>query len=153
VIKIEDYEYAVQQYTQAALRDVIGNAELDTVLQEREKIADHIKKIIDKETAEWGVDIEAIKIQEIGIPDSMKRAMAKQAEAERERRAIVILAEGELQASKNLRKASDNLTPKAIHLRTLQTLRDISAEPSQKIVIVIPSQFGDLAKQATKRKA
>lgn len=87
IIKIEDFSYAVGQYTQAALRDVVGNSELDVVLTEREKIADAIKIIVDKETAEWGVDISSIKIQEIEIPQSMKRAMARQAEAEREKRA------------------------------------------------------------------
>ena len=98
IIKIEDFEFAVKQYTQAALRDVVGNAELDFVLTEREKIASSIKKIVDAETSGWGVDIESIKIQEIELPAEMKRAMAKQAEAERERRAVIIAAEGELKA-------------------------------------------------------
>ncbi|MBM4429779.1 MAG: slipin family protein, partial [Chloroflexi bacterium] len=88
IIKIEDYGYAVRQYTQTALRDVVGNNELDLVLSEREKVADSIRVIVDAETSGWGVDIEAIKIQEIELPAEMKRAMAKQAEAERERRAM-----------------------------------------------------------------
>src|SRR3989338_1846718 len=145
-IEIEDYEYAVQQYTQAALRDVCGNAELDFILTEREKIADSIKKIVDKETEAWGVDIETIKIQEIELPQEMKRAIAKQAEAERERRSAIIVAEGEFKASENLRKAGDNIarSPAALQLRTLQTLRDISTSPSQKIVLVLPSDLGNL---------
>jgi len=102
VIKIEDFEYAVRQFTQTALRDVVGNSELDKVLTEREEIASNIKKIVDSETSNWGVDIESIKIQEIELPAEMKRAMAKQAEAERERRAVIIAAEGELKASENL---------------------------------------------------
>jgi len=103
VIKIEDFEYAVRQYTQAALRDIVGNSELDFVLTEREKIASSIKKIVDAETSGWGVEIESIKIQELELPAEMKRAMAKQAEAEREKRAVIIAAEGELKASENLK--------------------------------------------------
>lgn len=153
IIKIEDFEYAVQQYTQAALRDVVGNAELDFVLTEREKVATSIKKIVDAETADWGVNIVAIKIQEIELPAEMKRAMAKQAEAEREKRAVIISAEGELKASEDLRKASENLSksPAAIQLRTLQTMRDISTNPSQKIVIFMPSDFGDIVKKFVKK--
>ncbi len=151
VIKIEDFEYAVKQYTQAALRDVVGNAELDFVLTEREKVASTIKKIVDAETSGWGIDVEAIKIQEIELPSEMKRAMAKQAEAERERRAVIISAEGELKASENLRKAADNLSksPVAIQLRTLQTIRDIAADPSEKIVLFLPSNAEDLIKKFT----
>lgn len=149
IIKIEDYIFAVRQYTQAALRDIIGNSELDFVLTEREKVADSIKKIVDSETTEWGIDIESIKIQEIELPAEMKRAMAKQAEAERERRAVIIASEGELKASENLRKAADNLSksPTSIHLRTLQTIRDIAADPSEKIVLFIPSDYQEVAKK------
>lgn len=149
IIKIEDFEYAVRQYTQAALRDVVGNSELDFVLTEREKIASSIKQIVDSETSEWGIDIESIKIQEIELPAEMKRAMAKQAEAERERRAVIIAAEGELKASENLRKAADNLSesPIAIQLRTLQTIRDIAADPSEKIVLFLPSDTGEITKK------
>ena len=141
IIKIEDYVFAVRQYTQAALRDVIGNAELDFVLTEREQVAESIKKIVDAETSGWGVDLEAIKIQEIELPAEMKRAMAKQAEAERERRAVIIASQGELSASVNLMKAADNLSrhPGALHLRTLQTIRDIAADPSEKIVLFLPT--------------
>jgi regulator of protease activity HflC (stomatin/prohibitin superfamily) len=144
LIKIQDFEYAVRQYTQTALRDVIGNHELDLVLTEREKIASSIKEIVDAETSGWGVDIESIKIQEIELPAEMKRAIAKQAEAERERRAMIIAAEGELKASESLRKAADNLSPTAVHLRTLQTIRDIAADPSEKIILVLPSNYGEV---------
>jgi hypothetical protein len=147
IIKIEDYVFAVRQFTQAALRDVIGNAELDFVLTEREQIAESIKTIVDSETSGWGVDLEAIKIQEIELPAEMKRAMAKQAEAERERRAVIIASEGELSASTNLMHAADNLSrhPGALHLRTLQTIRDIAADPSEKIVMVLPSSVESVA--------
>ena len=152
IIKIEDYEFAVKQYTQAALRDVVGNAELDFVLTEREKIAESIKKIVDDETGGWGINIESIKIQEVELPAEMKRAMAKQAEAEREKRAVIIAAEGEIKASENLRKAAENLSksPAAIHLRTLQTIRDIAADPSEKIVLFLPSDISDIVKKYSK---
>jgi regulator of protease activity HflC (stomatin/prohibitin superfamily) len=150
IIKVENYSYAVRQYTQAALRDVIGNNDLDTVLMEREKIAENIRRIVDAETGEWGVDIISIKIQEIELPAEMKRAMARQAESERERRAIIIASEGELGASENLRRAADMLTKSkgSFLLRTLQTVSDIAADPSDKIIILLPvemlSLFGKL---------
>src|SRR3990170_1494259 len=120
VLKIQDYTYAITQYAQTALRDVIGGVELDTLLGERQKLADEIKSIVDKETTDWGTDVTAIKIQDIEVPADMKRVMAKQAEAERERRATIIRSEGELSASQNLNKAMTNLSHSgAISLRTL----------------------------------
>lgn len=154
IIKIEDHVFAIRQFTQAALRDVIGNNEMDFVLTEREKIADSIKKIVDTETSNWGVDVESIKIQEIELPAEMKRAMAKQAEAERERRAMIIASQGELTASENLRQAAENLSKSsgALHLRTLQTIRDIAADPSEKIVLFVPSDFGSIVSTLTESK-
>ncbi|MEM5773602.1 MAG: slipin family protein [Anaerolineaceae bacterium] len=145
IIKIQDYAFAIRQYTQAALRDVIGNNEMDLVLTERESIADSIRGIVDTETNGWGIDVESIKIQEIELPAEMKRAMAKQAEAERERRAVIIASQGELSASENLRQAAENLSKSsgALHLRTLQTIRDIAADPSEKIVLFVPSDLGN----------
>lgn len=144
IVQIEDHVFAVRQYTQAALRDVIGNSEMDYVLTEREQIAQSIQEIVDSETGGWGVDVESIKIQEVELPADMKRAMAKQAEAERERRAMIINSQGELTASENLRKAAETLADSsgALHLRTLQTIRDIAADPSEKIVLWIPSDVG-----------
>lgn len=151
IIKIEDYQFAIRQYTQAALRDVIGNNEMDAVLMERVAIAESIKEIVDKETVDWGIDIESIKIQELELPAEMKRAMAKQAEAERERRAAIISSQGELSAAENLRDAAQKLaeTPGALHLRTLQTIRDIASDPSEKLVLFLPSDLGSLAKKLT----
>jgi regulator of protease activity HflC (stomatin/prohibitin superfamily) len=148
IIKIEDYAFAIRQYTQAALRDVIGNSEMDFVLTERESIAEDIKEIVDAETNGWGIDVESIKIQEVELPAEMKRAMAQQAEAERERRAVVINSMGELEASMNLQKAAQALaeSPGAMHLRTLQTIRAIAADPSEKIVLFIPSNIEGLVK-------
>jgi regulator of protease activity HflC (stomatin/prohibitin superfamily) len=144
-VNIQDYVYAIRQYTQAALRDVIGNQEMDFVLTEREAIATDIRAIVDSETSEWGLDVESIKIQEIELPAEMKRAMAKQAEAERERRAMIIASEGELKAADNLNRAAEILAanPGALHLRTLQTIRDIATDPSEKIVLFMPNNFGE----------
>ncbi len=154
IIKIEDYMFAIRQYTQAALRDVIGNNDMDFFLQERENIAGAIKEIVDSETSEWGLDVESIKIQEVELPAEMKRAMAKQAEAERNRRAVIIASQGELSASENLRQAAENLAKSegALHLRTLQTIRDIAADPSEKIVLFLPSDLGEVVKKTTGRK-
>ena len=151
IIEIEDYVFAVRQYTQAALRDVVGNSEMDFVLTERERIAESIKEIVDSETDGWGIDVVSIKMQEVELPAEMKRAMAQQAEAERERRAVIITSQGELEASKNLQKAAKNLAESqgAMHLRTLQTIRAIAADPSEKIVLFVPSDLGSLAKSLT----
>ena len=154
IIKIEDYIFAIRQYTQAALRDVIGNNEMDSVLMERVQIAEAIREIVDAETSDWGVDIESIKIQELELPAEMKRAMARQAEAERERRATVIASQGELEASKNLRTAAAELaaSPGALHLRTLQTIRDIASDPSEKLVLFLPSNIAEVITEMTDKK-
>jgi len=149
IIKIQNYAYAVRQYTQAALRDVLGNMELDSVLTDREKVATDIRSIVDQETSDWGIDIKSINIQELELPAEMKRAMAKQAEAEREKRAVIIASEGELGAAENLVKAANLMAsdPGALQLRTLQTIRDISQDPSEKIVIFMPSGITELLKK------
>ncbi len=154
VTKITNYSYALRQYTQGALRDVIGNNEMDNVLTAREAISDEIKKIVDAETNGWGVDVNSVKIQEIELPAEMKRAMAKQAEAEREKRASIIIAEGELAASKNLAQAAENLgkSKGALHLRTLRTIREISADPSEKIVVFLPSETEGMLKRLIGKK-
>lgn len=139
VLKIQDYTYAVTQYAQTALRDVIGGVELDNLLTERQQLAEEIKKIVDAETTGWGVDVTAIKIQDIELPADMKRAMAKQAEAERERRATIIRSQGELSASENLKQAMAMLSQSgAISLRTLQTIEATTANPANTIVFALP---------------
>ncbi|MCF2140091.1 MAG: slipin family protein [Candidatus Lokiarchaeota archaeon] len=144
VIKIENFIYAVRQYTQAALRDVMGTMNLDEVLQNRDKIALDIKNIVDKETSEWGIDIRGIKIQEMELPAEMKRAFAQQAEAERDKRAAIIKADGEFIAAKKLAEAAEVMAknPGALQLRAYQTIRDIAQDPSEKIVIFMPSGTG-----------
>jgi len=139
VLKIQDYSYAITQYAQTALRDVIGGVELDTLLGERQKLADEIKTIVDQETTTWGIDVTAIKIQDIEIPADMKRVMAKQAEAERERRATIIRSQGELSAADNLNKAMTMLSESgAISIRTLQTIEATTANPSNTVIFALP---------------
>lgn len=145
VLETSNYIYATSQFAQAALRDVIGNVEMDDLLSKREEISQQIKQIVDAETDKWGIDIENVKIQNIELPQDMKRAMAKQAEAERERRANIINADGEKLAAQTLSEAAEMLarTPGAINLRTLNTLERISTEPSQKTIFVMPVEIID----------
>ncbi len=145
VIEISDYVFAVIQLTQSALKDIIGNNDLDTILSERKRLGEEIKTIVDEATDRWGIDIDSINVQEIELPEDMKRAMAKQAEAERNRRAMVIAATGEVESAKKMLEASQTLAknPLTMQLKTLQTIKDISATPSQKIVL-FPTELGDL---------
>lgn len=140
VLKIQDYSYAVTQYSQTALRDVIGGVELDNLLTEREKLAEQIQTIVDKETEGWGINVTAIKMQDIEMPADMKRTMAKQAEAEREKRATIINSEGEVIAAKNLAQAANLMSksPGALHLRTLNSINDVSSDQSNTVVYVAP---------------
>jgi len=145
-LETTNYIYATTQFAQAALRDVTGNFELDELLSKREEIAQQIKEIVDSQTDKWGIDVESVKLQNIELPGDMKRAMAKQAEAERERRSQIINAEGEKAASQTLAEAARILanTPGAINLRTLNTLEKISTEPSQKTTILFPTEMLDM---------
>lgn len=152
ILKIQDFAYAVTQYAQTALRDVIGQVELDSLLTDRQKIAEEIKKIVDSETTEWGVDVTAIKIQDIELPADMKRAMAKQAEAERERRATIIRSQGELSASENLKKAMEQMSKSgAISLRTLQTIEATTANPANTVVFALPVEVIEGIKKLTSK--
>ncbi len=152
VLETTNYVYATSQFAQAALRDVAGNADLDELLSKREEISEQIKQIVDAETDKWGIDVENVKIQNIELPQDMKRAMAKQAEAERERRAVVISADGEKQAAQAIADAAAMLSkiPGGINIRTLQTLEKISVEPSQKTLVVLPSELTNLKELLTK---
>jgi len=143
ILEIQDFRHAVALYAQATLRDVIGGVELDFLLSERDKIAEEIKKIVDVATDPWGIDVSTIKIQDIELPADMKRVMAKQAEAERERRAIIIQAEGEYTASQKLSQAAQVLSsvPGGISLRTLQTIEKINPDPSKTVLFALPIEF------------
>lgn len=148
VLETTDYIYATSQFAQAALRDVTGNIELDSLLGKRDEVSDQIKAIVDIQTEKWGIDVENVKLQNIELPQDMKRAMAKQAEAERERRAVIITAEGEKSAAQSVADAATMLSksPGGISIRTLQTLEKIAVEPSQKTVFVIPADLVDSVK-------
>lgn len=140
ILNIKDYTLAVSQYAQAALRDVIGGIELDPLLSEREKIAEEIQKIVAGATQSWGVSVTDIKIQDIELPADMKRVMAKQAESERERRAVIIRAEGEFEASKKLAQAAEALSNVSggLSMRTLQTIEKINPDPSKTVIFALP---------------
>lgn len=145
VLKVENYTYATSQYALAAMRDIVGGVELDSLLTEREKIAGEIKKVVDVETDPWGIDVTAIKMQDIELPAAMKRAMAAQAETEREKRAIIIKAEGEVKAAENLQKAAEILgsVPGGLSLRTLGTIDKLQPDPSKTIIFALPVEILD----------
>lgn len=149
ILEVQDYQYATSQLSQTTLRSVLGQCELDELLAEREKLNTKLQSIIDEHTDPWGVKISMVEIKYVDLPQEMQRAMAKQAEAERERRAKVIHAEGEFQASAKLLEAADTMSknPATIQLRYMQTLVDISAENSSTVVFpmpidLIPNLFG-----------
>lgn len=140
ILNIQNYTLAISQYAQAALRDVTGGIELDALLSEREKIAEEIQKIVSEATKSWGIHVTDIKIQDIELPADMKRVMAKQAESERERRAIIIRSQGEFQASERLAEAAKILSsvPGGISMRTLQTIEKINPDPSKTVIFALP---------------
>ncbi len=152
VLEVENYKFAVAQLSQAALRDIIGKNELDVVLAKREELGKEIKDYVDKETDQWGIEVTDVKIKDIELPENMKRAMASQAEAERDRRARIILAEAELQAAQKLKEAANIIseTPQALQLRMLQTLQEVSVEKNSTIIFPIPVEILEWLK--TKRK-
>ncbi|MDD3735199.1 MAG: slipin family protein [Candidatus Pacebacteria bacterium] len=154
ILNVENYRYAVSQYAMAALRDVIGGVELDELLTKREKLASDIKSIVESRTDEWGIEVVDIKMQDIELPADMKRAMAKQAESERERRAIVIKSQGEIQAAENLARAADILksVPGGISIRTLQTIEKLQPDPSKMTVFALPIEVLEGIKMINQNK-
>ena len=143
VLEIANFNTATANFAASALRDVTGNFELDDLLGKREEIAEQLKQIVDTQTDKWGIDIESVRLQNIELPADMKRAMAKQAEAERERRAAIIAAEGEKSAANAVSEAAAmlNKVPGGMNIRTLQTLEKISTDPSQKTVVLLPTDI------------
>ncbi|MBS3110388.1 SPFH domain-containing protein [Candidatus Woesearchaeota archaeon] len=154
IIKVQDYEYALSQYAQTALRDVIGGMSLDTVLVERQKIGDEIRKIVDKETDQWGLDIQVIKLQDIEVPDDLKRIMSRQAAAEREKRANIIKSEGDREAAKNLAAAATTMSKSrgAMQLRTLQTLDGLGPTASNTVVMALPVEVYEFMQKLAKKR-
>jgi regulator of protease activity HflC (stomatin/prohibitin superfamily) len=143
VIEIEDYLYATSQLAQTTLRSVLGEVELDELLADREKINAVLKRIIDARTDPWGIEVSAVEVKDVDLPDQMKRAMARQAEAERERRAKVIAAQGELQASETLAQAARTLAaePTSLQLRYLQTVTEIATENNSTTIFPVPIEL------------
>jgi len=143
VLNVVNVVYATSKYGQTALRNVVGQATLDELLSERQQIADRLREIVDVATDPWGVDVTAIELQDIELPETMKRTMAKQAEAEREKRAVIINSEGEVIAAKNIADAAKRLrsTPGALHLRTLHTINDLSSDKSQTTIYAVPIEI------------
>lgn len=140
IIEVENFFYAVSQLAQTTMRNIVGEVTLDELLSERDKISTRIKEIVDKETDPWGISVNSVELKDIVLAEDMERTIAKQAEAERERRAVIIKAEGEVVAADNLAKAGAMLAaaPGALHLRTLQSLNDLSSDQSNTVVFALP---------------
>ena len=140
IIEVEDYLYATSQLAQTMLRSILGQSELDEILSEREKINEHLQAVLDRQTDAWGIKVSLVELKHLDLPQEMQRAMARQAEAERERRAKIIAAEGEFQASQKLADAASVIEkhPVAIQLRYMQTLVEISTDKNSTIVFPLP---------------
>ncbi len=140
LIEVEDFRFAVSQLAQTTMRNVVGEMDLDELLSQREQASKKIKDIVDSLTDPWGIQVDNVELKDITLPEEMKRTMAKQAEAERERRAVVINSLGEVEASKNLAQAAATLSssPGALHLRTLNTINDVSSDQSNTIIFAVP---------------
>ena len=140
VLEVQNCFYAVSQLAQTTMRNVVGSVTLDELLSEREKLSDQICHIIDQATDPWGVKVENVELKDVSLPEEMKRVIAKAAEAEREKMAVITKAAGEVEASKNLAIAAETMasTPGALHLRTLATINDVSSDQSNTIIFAIP---------------
>jgi regulator of protease activity HflC (stomatin/prohibitin superfamily) len=140
ILEVEDFRYAISQYAQTTMRNIVGEATLDELLANREQIANRIRDIVDKETDAWGLKVSNVELKDVSLPPDMERTIAKQAEAEREKRAVIITSEGELAAAENVAKAAQMLaaSPGALHLRTLQSINDISSDKSNTVVFAVP---------------
>ncbi|MDA9343640.1 slipin family protein [bacterium] len=153
VLEVEEYKFAITQLAQAALRDVCGKVELDTILSKREEMGKNIKDIVEKETQDWGIEISDVKIKDIQLPENMRRMMANQAEAERSRRAQIILALAEEQAAGKLLEAGKLIdqSPSAIKLRLYQTLSNIAAEKNSTILFPFPEEILSVKRKKSKK--
>ena len=140
LLQVENFRYAVSQLAQTTMRNAVGSVTLDELLSSRDKISTEICKIIDAATDPWGIKVENVELKDVALPEEMKLVIAKAAEAEREKKAVITKAEGEVEASENLAKAAQLMatTPGALHLRTLSTLNDLSSDQSNTIIFAIP---------------
>src|SRR3989338_11672132 len=143
VLEVENFWFAVSQLAQTTMRNVIGQMDLDDLLANREVAADKIRTIVDKATDQWGIKVESVELKDIVLPDDMQRVIARQAEAEREKRAVIIKASGEVLAAENIAKAARTLSnaPGALHLRTLSTINDLSSDQSNTVIFAIPLEI------------
>ena len=140
ILAVENFNYAVSQLAQTTMRNAVGEVNLDELLSERETISQKICDIIDKATDPWGIKVENVELKDVALPEEMKRVIARVAEAEREKRAVITKAEGEVEASNNLAKAADTMSknPVAVHLRTLETINDLSSDQSNTVIFALP---------------
>jgi regulator of protease activity HflC (stomatin/prohibitin superfamily) len=143
IIEVEDFRYAISQYAQTTMRNLVGEVTLDELLGGRERLAERIREIVDQETVAWGLKVHNVELKDVSLPADMERTIAKQAEAEREKRAVIINSEGELAASANMAKAAELLSaaPGALHLRTLQSINDLSSDQSNTVVFMLPAEI------------
>lgn len=143
ILEVEHFAYAVSQLAQTTMRNAAGEATLDELLKNRDEVAGRIQGIVDKATDPWGIKVDAVELKDIGLPENMKRTMAKEAEAEREKRAVIIKAQGEVEAASNMSKAADMLhkSPGALHLRTLQSVNDLSSDQSNTTIWMLPVEI------------
>lgn len=143
ILEVEDFRYAISQYAQTTMRNIVGEVTLDELLANRDKLADRIREIVDRETDAWGLKVNNVELKDVSLPADMERTIAKQAEAERERRAVIINSEGELAAAQNMAQAAATLAavPGALHLRTLQSINDLSSDQSNTVVFTIPLEI------------
>jgi regulator of protease activity HflC (stomatin/prohibitin superfamily) len=143
VLEVENFAYAMSQLAQTTMRNVVGQVELDQLLGEREKISEHIRSIVDQASDDWGIKVLNVELKDVSLPTEMERTIAKQAEAERERRAVIIQSEGEVTAAENMAKAAAILSsaPGALHLRTLQSINDVSSDQSNTIIFTLPLEI------------
>ncbi len=143
ILEIENYQYAISQYAQTTMRNVVGEVTLDELLTSRDRVADRIEQLVEVTTSAWGINVSSVELKDVKLPENMERTIAKQAEAEREKRAVIITSEGELAASQNMAQAARTLSavPGALHLRTLQSINDISSDKSNTIVFTVPLEI------------
>jgi len=143
IIDVENYRYAVSQLAQTTMRNAVGEVELDELLSQREKVADNIRTVVDAATDPWGIKVESVELKDVVLPEEMKRVIGKQAEAEREKRSVIIKAEGEVAASHNLSTAAKTLagSPGALHLRTLASINDLSSDQSNTVIFAMPLEI------------
>jgi len=148
IIAVENFNYAVSQLAQTTMRNIVGSVSLDELLSQRDKISSEICKIVDEATDPWGIKVENVELKDVALPEEMKRVIAKVAEAEREKQAVITKAEGEVEASNNLAKAAETMSKVngALHLRTLSTINDISSDQSNTVVFCLPIEILDAIK-------